>query len=121
MSPPKLKAEAYISITGLRLKRFWHLVKFYKLAAPAVEQAKAAPGNLFTDVTTRGGVHHTLTVWETEDAMRAYLYSGAHMAAIQEFSKIATGKTFGYMSKDIPIWDDVQKMWAERAKEYTPN
>lgn len=108
----------YISITGLRLKRPWHMIRFFRLAGPAFRQAKAAKGNISAETKTIDGVHHTLSVWENEDAMREFIYSGVHMKAIKSFSDIATGKTFGYESADIPDWQEVRRLWDEKGREY---
>ena len=109
----------YISITGLELKRPWHVFRFYRHAAPSLRQAKRADGNLQTHVKTINGVHHTLTVWESRDAMRAFLISGPHKQAMKVFPAIATGKTFGYESDDVPDWDEVHRLWQEHGQSYT--
>lgn len=108
----------YVSITGLRVKAFWHLPRFWRLAVPAMAQAKAAEGCLQADAKTINGVKHTRTVWVEEAAMRAFLYSGAHMDAIKAFRKIATGKTFGSEMPEIPDWETVHQMWRDRGRDY---
>ncbi len=50
--------------------------------------------------------------------MRNFLYSGAHAKAIKVFGLIATGNTFGYVTANIPTWDDVRALWHERGREY---
>ena len=111
----------YVSITGLRRKRPWHVLRFYWHAVPSLRQARRARGNLHAAVRTMAGVHHTLTVWESEAAMRAFLYAGAHRRAIAAFPAIATGKTFGYESDTVPDWDEVHALWSERGRDYHPS
>jgi len=108
----------YVSITGLALKRPWHLVRFYWHAVRSLRQARTAPGNLATSVKTIDGVHHTLTVWESKEVMRRFLHSGAHQSAIRAFRSIATGKTFGFETDRVPSWSEVQGLWRERGKDY---
>lgn len=108
----------YVSITGLKLKRPWHVLRFYRHAGPSLRQARRAEGNLSTDVKIIDGVHHTLTVWEDEAAMRAFLYAGAHRRAIKAFRSIATGKTFGFETDCVPTWDEVHALWRERGRDY---
>ena len=64
------------------------------------------------------GYQHTLTVWESERAMRRFLYQGAHKQAIKAFPDIATGKTFGFETDRVPSWDEVPTLWAEHGREY---
>lgn len=119
---PKPKAEdggrLYISITGLRLKGPWDALRFWRLAIPAMRQARQAPGNVQATAKTIAGVRHTLSVWESKAAMKAYLYAGAHKKAIKAFPAIATGKTFGFESERVPDWADVHRMWHEHGRSY---
>lgn len=108
----------YVSITGLRLKSPWQMLQFYRHATPSFRQAREAPGNLRAEVKTIAGVHHTLTVWKDKAAMQAFLYSGPHLGAIKAFSAIATGKTFGYETQNVPTWDEVHRLWKEHGREY---
>jgi hypothetical protein len=108
----------YISITGLRLKRFYHAPVFWWYAVRSMVQAKAAPGNISADARTINGVHHTLTVWTDPAAMRRYLTSGAHMQAMGVFEAIATGKTLGYLADAQPPWDQVHEIWQTRGRDY---
>lgn len=110
----------YVSITGLQLKRPWHVIAFYRLAVPCLHAARATNGNLRAEARTIAGVHHTLSVWESEDAMRAFVYSPVHMKAIRAFGSIATGKTFGFHTARIPHWAEIHRMWRARAVEYEP-
>ena len=108
----------YVSITGLRLKKPWHLLKFFQHAAPSLRQARKAPGNLGAEARTIDGVHHTLSVWQDAAAMRAFLYAGAHERAIAAFASIATGKTFGFETDRVPGWDEVHALWRAHGRDY---
>ena len=101
----------YVSITGLELKAARHAPWFWWHAVRAMKQAHSAPGNLRAETRTINAVHHTLSVWTDEAAMRSYLVSGAHKAAMQVFPAIATGKTFGFPTTDVPDWDQVHALW----------
>ena len=46
--------------------------------------------------------------------MRDFIHSGAHLNAIRAFGKIATGKTFGFETDEIPDWDAVHRLWLDR-------
>ena len=108
----------YISITGLRLKRPWHHFRFWWLAIATMREAQQAPGNLQAAAKTIAGVRHTLSVWESKAAMRAFLYAGAHKKAIKAFPTIASGKTFGFESERVPDWAEVHRLWQECGRSY---
>ena len=107
----------YVSITGLKLKSLIHAPAFWLHAIRSMRQAQSAPGLISADARLINGIHHTLTVWETEAAMRAYLISGAHLAAMKAFHGIATGRTIGFLSDSAPRWDEVHEIWAHRGKD----
>ncbi|MEO1280224.1 MAG: hypothetical protein AAFV69_00670 [Pseudomonadota bacterium] len=90
----------YVSITGLQLKGTWHTFRFWRHALPLMVQAKKADGNISADARTIKGIQHTLTVWESETAMKRFLYRGVHANAIRAFPSIATGKTYGFETTD---------------------
>ncbi len=114
----------YVSITGLDLKRKRHVFRngfrFAWHAFLSMRQAKRASGNLQAEAKTIDGVHHTLTVRESEAHMRRFLYRGAHREAIGAFPDIATGKTFGFETERVPDWSEVHALWRERGRAYTP-
>jgi hypothetical protein len=112
--PPRF----YVSITGLKPKNFWSILRFWRHAIPSKMQADTAPGILFSDVKRIKDIQHTLTAWESETHMKNYIRSGAHLQAIKVFREIAVGKTFGFESDRIPSWDEVHDLWLERGKTY---
>lgn len=111
---------AYISITGLELRSLRHAPAFWWHAIRAMRQAHAAPGLISAEARRINRVHHTLTVWENEAAMRAYLAKGAHLAAMQAFGRIATGRTFGFLAETPPGWDEVHALWLSRGRVAGP-
>ena len=111
----------YVSITGLVLKKPWHVFVFYFHAIRSMRQARRARGNLRAENRTINGVHHTLSVWQTEAAMREFLFSGAHKRAIDATPSFATGKTLGFETDTIPSWDEVHDLWRARGRDYRPD
>lgn len=107
----------YVSITGLRLNSVLNAPAFWWHAIRSMRQAEAAPGNISAEARTINGIHHTLTVWENEAAMRTYLTSGPHLAAMKAFAGMATGKTLGFEAETPPVWDDVPALWQERGRK----
>ena len=108
--------EVYISITGLQVRRVWHVPAFWLNALRSMAQARSAPGNISTEARRIKGVHHTLSVWTDRQAMRAYLTTGAHLEAMRLFPRIATGKVVGFYAPDIPDWSQVHTIWREKGR-----
>ena len=67
-----------------------------------------------------GGVHHTVTLWESEAAMRAYLVTGAHLGAIKAFHRLATGRTIGFECEAPPTWAQVPDLLASKGQIVKP-
>lgn len=109
----------YVSITGLEVKGLIKTLRFWWHAIPSMSQAKTAEGIISADARAINGVQHTLTVWQNETYMRRFLYRGAHRRAIKAFPAIATGKTFGYETHQIPDWSEVHSLWQEHGKDYS--
>ena len=112
----------YISVTGLKIKRTWlypwHFFVFWRHAAPAYNQAQNAVGNIKALAFSKNGYHHTITVWKDQDAMRAFIYAGAHKKAIGIFGKIATGKTIGFEAEKYPGRAKALEIWQQEGREY---
>ncbi|MFG1425531.1 hypothetical protein [Roseixanthobacter glucoisosaccharinicivorans] len=107
----------YVSITGLKLKSAWRAPAFWWHAIRSLAQANGAAGNISVEARRINGIHHTLSVWQDEAAMRAYLTNGAHLAALRAFRAIATGKTCGFETDHRPSWDAVHGIWMTRGRE----
>ncbi len=104
-------AQVYVSITGLALKSPFHNLLFSWHAMRSFSQAAAATGNLSTDARTINGVHHTLTVWTSRDAMLAYLRAGAHRQAMKAYKSMGTGSVHGYLTDARPSWEEALAIW----------
>ncbi len=113
-------SPVYVSITGLKLKAFYHAPRFWGHALRAMAQAQSAPGCLQAGSRTINGIHHTRTVWSEKSCMQAYLITGAHLDAMTSFHAFATGKTIGFETRDIPDWNDVHRIWLERGVDVGP-
>lgn len=95
-----------VSITGLKLNRFWHRPLFWRHAIASMSDAQTARGNLSAEARTIKGVHHTLSTWESKSDMLAFLRSARHADAMRRFRGIATGRVFGFSSTVRPTWAD---------------
>lgn len=111
-----MQHDIYVSITGLQVRRVWHIPSFWSHAMKSMVQARSAAGNISADARTINGVHHTLSVWIDKPAMRAYLTAGPHLEAMRLFPSIATGKVVGYFAPRAPDWSEVHAIWLEQGR-----
>ena len=81
-----------------------------------MRQAHAAQGLISAHARKITGVHHTVTLWDSEAAMRAYLVTGAHMGAMKAFHRLATGRTVGFPCETPPTWEQVPEIWASKGR-----
>jgi hypothetical protein len=88
------------------------------MQSPSFRQAQNAKGNLFCEVKNINGYQCTLTAWENRDIMLAFMKSGVHLKAMKSFRKIATGKTYGYESANVPSWSEAFDLLQSSGKEY---
>lgn len=108
----------HVSVTGLKVKAWWQMPRFFRHAVPCFQQARRAPGILFADVCKRDGIQHTLTVWTDRQAMRDFMTSGAHLKAMRAFRSFATGRIHGYEADAVPSWDEAIEQWRIHGKDY---
>ena len=108
----------WVSITGLRLKRFWYFPVFLRYALPARREAQNAPGCLLAEAKRINGVFHTLTVWNSREDTRKFASSGVHKLAVRAFSRYFTGHILGYESREIPDWPEAHRRCLEEGRPY---
>ena len=101
----------YVSVTGLKPKGLIGWIRFWTLTIPASKEAQKADGILHCAFNSRNGYQHTLTVWKSKEHMMSYLTSPAHLKAMKNFSKIGSGKVYGYEAKSIPSWEKALFKW----------
>ena len=78
----------FVSVTRARIRRVWSLPPFARAAFASLEQARRADGFLGGSVLPdRRLTFWTMTVWRGEEAMRAYMLSGAHQVAMPKFAR----------------------------------
>lgn len=69
----------FISITRLRIRKWYFLPAFLYFTFLSVRQARRVNGNLHTSVFRDAGLTFwTITVWRDEASMRAFRNTGAH-------------------------------------------
>ena len=113
-----LMEQVYVSVTGLKLRAFWHAPRFWRMAGAAMASARSAAGNRYAGARTIAGYHHTLSVWDNKEAMMDFVFGTVHHRAIKAFPDIAMGKTIGYYAECTPDWDSALMRWSAEAVDY---
>ena len=101
----------YVSVTGIKPKGLIGWIRFWVLTIPASKAAQKAEGVLLCEFNSQNHFQHTLTVWKSKKQMLTYKSSPAHLRAMKNFSKIGSGKVYGYETDAMPSWDDALSEW----------
>jgi len=100
----------FVSVTRLRVRRFIDLPVFLWKTQLAKRQVMRVPGFLGGKLLVDAHrVYWTLTVWESDRAMRAYRGSGTHssvMPRLVEWCDEAAYMHWEVVSNSIPEWTE---------------
>jgi heme-degrading monooxygenase HmoA len=102
-----------VSITRLRVRSWRHLPGFFLRAFRSGNQAKSAPGNLAVTILREvKRTFWTLTVWTSEQDMKAYMTAGAHgkaMRRLLEWCDEAALAHWTQESAEPPSWEEAHR------------
>ena len=107
----------YVSMTGFQPNGIARLPLFWWRTIRSLKQAQRAPGNVAIRARKVDGVYHTMTAWSDMASMRAFVASGAHLAAMKDFRKLGTGRTYGCNCDELPDWDNMYRLWKLHSRE----
>ena len=84
----KISSMPFISVTRLRLHSIRFLVSFAIQAARSKKQSIASPGCLGAEVRkTNGLAFWTLTIWDSEEAMRSFMKNSPHREVMPKLAR----------------------------------
>ncbi|MFM9945202.1 MAG: DUF3291 domain-containing protein [Bacteroidia bacterium] len=106
-----------ITITSLKLRSLW---KFFRLSLhgmKVMKQTKNQKGFIRIKNTGFGFWHYTLSAWETEEDVKNFAKSGAHLQAMKESAAIATEiGIYTYKSDKMPDWKEAKELVREKGR-----
>jgi heme-degrading monooxygenase HmoA len=106
-----------ITITSIELRSFWQFFTLANHGRKIQGQAKNAPGFVKMKNTGWGRLHFTLSIWESEAAMKQFARTGAHLEAMKQSTKLGKEiRTHTFESDAIPNWKEVKQLLAEKGK-----
>ena len=106
-----------ITITSIKLRSLW---KFFKLSLhgmKVMQQAKSQKGFIKMKNTGFGYWHYTLSAWETEEDVKNFSKSGAHLLAMKESQALSTEiGIYTYESDKMPDWNEAKELVKEKGR-----
>ena len=100
----------FISITRLRVRSPWYLPRFFWHAIRSQTQAKTASGNLGLSLLNDAHLTFwTKSAWTDDKAMRAFMMSGPHRAAMPALLDICDEASLAHWVQDSPTLPDWQE------------
>jgi len=103
----------FVSLTRLRIRSVWFMPGFAWYAVRSNAQVKRARGFL------RGGLlpdrqftFWTMTAWESQEAMRVFMTSGAHMKAMPKLLEWCDEASVAHWTQEgeaLPTWEEADK------------
>ena len=85
-----------IAITSFIPKSMFKKFQLFSHAVPLFRLAQKSPGNVHAGRFTHQGYYHTLTAWESRDAMMGYVYSPDHQKAVDLYDVLGKELTYHY-------------------------
>ena len=105
-----------VTITSLELKSPW---KFFSLSYQAMKilQQLATTNCVKKKTTGFWTTHYTMTLWKSEEDLKAFSKSGEHLAAMKKGNQIATEiRILTIDASDLPDWKKAKMMLKEKGR-----
>eukprot|EP00579_Thalassiosira_antarctica_P003167 CAMPEP_0201904362 /NCGR_PEP_ID=MMETSP0902-20130614/55958_1 /ASSEMBLY_ACC=CAM_ASM_000551 /TAXON_ID=420261 /ORGANISM="Thalassiosira antarctica, Strain CCMP982" /LENGTH=143 /DNA_ID=CAMNT_0048438447 /DNA_START=88 /DNA_END=519 /DNA_ORIENTATION=+ len=107
----------YVSVTGLLTKSWFSMPKFFYLSNRAYNEALKTKGNISSSMFSTGGIYHTITVWESKDAMRDFFSGEDHINAMKSLKDVSSYvKVHGYFTDELPTATCAINEWKEEGR-----
>ncbi|MDJ1017878.1 MAG: hypothetical protein QNJ35_15325 [Paracoccaceae bacterium] len=100
-----------VAIGGFRLRSPLLAPAFFWFAAPALSDARNAPGCVMADARAVYGRQFSLSVWESPAAMRAYAGSPRHARAMRAASWLGSGPFAHFATTEPVTWEEALEVW----------
>jgi hypothetical protein len=98
------------TITSIELKG---PIKFFALSSQALKIIRQLRTTECKDFKKRGfwNTHYTMTLWNSEEELRQFAHSGAHLAAMKASSALAKEiRTITIEAEALPNWIEAKKL-----------
>lgn len=99
-----------VTITSIELKGPF---KFFALSSSALKIIRQLKTTHCVQTKTRGfwTTHYTMTLWNNEEEMKAFAYTGAHMEAMKKSKDIAKEiRILTLTASELPNWKEAKEL-----------
>lgn len=108
-----------INVTSIRLRSVWNFFALSYNGLLISRQAKTQPGFIRMKNRGFGYDHYTLSVWASEEALKQFARSGAHLEAMKKSGKLATEiRTYSYEGDQLPSWKEVEALLKDKGRVF---
>lgn len=106
-----------VSVTRLRLRSVRYLIPFMMYSLMASRQARRSKGNLGLKLLRDANqAFWTLTAWQDEEDMRAFMMTGPHRRAMPKLLDWCDEASVAHWTQDeseLPGWDQAHRKMVE--------
>ena len=105
-----------VTITSIKLKSPW---KFFALSYNALKIIRQLENTNYLQKKARGiwTLHYTITSWKSEQDLKAFAKSGAHLEAMKVSADIADEiRTHTYEAESFPSWKEAKALLSQYGK-----
>ena len=111
---------ALISITRLRIRRWWYLPRFILESLRSAKQAGAAEGNLHVALLRdRHLTFWTATSWTNEAAMKAFMHATPHGPVMRKLLDWCDEASLVHWTQDsdtLPSWEEAHRRLQQQGR-----
>jgi heme-degrading monooxygenase HmoA len=109
-----------ISVTRLRIRSLRYLPEFFFYTFRSVRQVKRAPGNLGLRLLRDADrTFWTLTAWQDEAAMRAFMFASPHREAMPKLANWCDEAAVAHWTQDtaqMPSWEEAHMRMQQQGR-----
>ncbi len=111
---------AFVSLTRLRIRSIRFLPLFGFHAMRSLRQVRGADGFLVGALLQdRSWAFWTMTVWDGEESMRAYMISGDHKRAMPHLLEWCDEASIAHWTqegREVPSWEEADRRMREQGR-----
>ena len=107
----------HITVTYLKLRSPWKVFQMAKHVGKIQQQAKQSPGFIQMATTGWWKLWFTLSAWESEETLKQFARSGAHLEAMKISTQLSPElSTYTFEAAQVPDWKEAKRLLAAHGK-----